>query len=112
MLKLTIAAVTFMAAFVLNGTPQANATEGEDGIVLREVASEVSGYCHIKYMAFKENTLGYPQPEFDPDDVVDFYGPCSFNPLAKDEIQRQIAAARRFSLDGEGDSGGGDGGGD
>lgn len=104
MLKLTVAFASLLA-LLIPLTAVVNVARGEEGIVLREVAGEIEGYCHTKYMAFKVETLGWPQPEFNPDDLVDFYGPCSFDPLSQEEIQNQRAQASRSLLsDGGADS--------
>lgn len=94
MLKLRVTLVSFIAVFALPFMVAVNGVSGEEGIVLREVAWEGKDYCHIKYMAFNTNTLGYSTPEFDPSDLVDFYGPCSFDPTSKEEIQKQLSQFR------------------
>lgn len=106
MLKLRMAVFSFIALFILPVTSGVNVARGEEeGIVLREVATAGQDYCHIKYMAFKEETLSSPEPEFNPGDVVDFYGPCSFNPRSDEEIRKQTADARRaLTEDGGNDS--------
>jgi len=104
MLKLTIALASVLALLIVPLTAGVKVARGEEGIVLREAAGELEGYCHTKYMAFKVETLGWDQPEFNPDDLVDFYGPCSFDPLSQEEIQNQRAEATRRSLGSDGDS--------
>jgi hypothetical protein len=52
-----------------------------------------SSYCHMKFPAIREQTLGTAHPvlkETDSGDIIDFYGPCSHDPLGKEEIQSQI----------------------
>jgi hypothetical protein len=104
MLKLMVTMVSFMALFILPITGVVNVARGEEGIVLREVAGAGQDYCHIKYMAFKVETLNWSEPEFNTDDLVDFYGACGFNPRSKEEIERQIADVRRGSSDGDNDA--------
>jgi len=106
MLKLTVTLASVLALLIVPLTAGVKVAEAEDGIVLREVAGEVEGYCHTKYMAFKVETLGWSQPELNPGDIVDFYGPCSFDPLSQEEIERQQAVARRALSDGDNDAGG------
>jgi hypothetical protein len=50
-------------------------------------------YCHLKFPAIDEKSLGTSQPmlkEPDPGNVVDFYGPCDHDPLGADEVKKQI----------------------
>jgi hypothetical protein len=50
-------------------------------------------YCHLKFPAIDEKTLGTERPmlqEPDPGNVIDFYGPCDHDPLGADEVQKQI----------------------
>ena len=49
--------------------------------------------CRLKFPAIREQTLGTAHPvlkETDSGDIIDFYGPCSHDPLGKDEIQSQV----------------------
>jgi hypothetical protein len=105
MLKLMITFVGLVALSILPVTVGVNLAVAEDGIVLKEVAMLGEEYCHIKYEAFKVGTLsfGNPEAEFDPDDIVDFYGSCDFNPRSKEEVQRQMADLWRSETDGSTD---------
>ncbi len=111
MLKLKAMLISIIALSSLPLMVGVNGVRGEEGteswkqkgIVSREVAVEGQDYCHIKYMAFNVNTLGYSTPEFEPGDLVDFYGSCSFDPTSKEEIQKQVAEARD-GLKGDGSS--------
>ncbi len=106
MLKLMISFASLVALFVLPAMVGGNMAIAEEGVVVREVAMGPD-YCHIKYEAFKVETLGNPEPEFNSDDLIDFYGSCSLNPRSKDEVQRQLADASREWM-AEGDSSGSD----
>ena len=75
----------------------------ENGIVMKQAAESDEGYCHIKYMAFTDQSLRSGNLEFNPSDVVDMYGPCNFDPHSQDEVRKQQAAAQRGQ---HGDSGG------
>ncbi len=51
------------------------------------------GYCHMKFPAILERTLGTTQPvlkDASSGDIIDFYGPCSHDPLGEDEIHEQL----------------------
>jgi len=78
------------------------------GIVKPGVISAVSlnraiTYCHLKFPAIEERTLASAKPELqDPKtgEIVDFYGPCNYDPVGYDEICRQKAQqAQRDSCD-------------
>lgn len=63
-----------------------------NGVILKEASTEGS-YCHMKFPAIHERTLGTDHPvlkEPDSGDIIDFYGPCSHDPLGKEEIHNQL----------------------
>ena len=68
---------------------------GENGIVMKQAAASDESYCHIKYMAFTDQSLRSGNLEFNPSDIVDMYGPCNFDPQSQDEVRKQQAAAQR-----------------
>ncbi len=108
--KVPFKPLAFSAMFALSLTAGVGQAKGDmtDGIVLKEVAVAGNNYCHIKYMAFTDSSLKSGDLEFDPSDVVDFYGPCNFNPKSPDEVHKQLAIlSDRESNSGGGDSGGG-----
>jgi hypothetical protein len=62
-----------------------------DGVLLKQESTPGS-YCHMKFPAIEERTLGTNRPQLkssDTGDVVDFYGPCDENPTGKDQIVAQ-----------------------
>ena len=65
---------------------------GAVGVISKDVATEGS-YCHMKFPAIEERTLGSNRPVLkDPSsgDIIDFSGSCNHDPLGKDEIQAQL----------------------
>ncbi len=78
-----------------------------DGIITR--SPDVSGQsCHLKFPAIREDTLHFERPQLkDPSegDIIDFYGPCNYDPLGKAEVKRQREDNRRYRnrFDGETD---------
>jgi len=107
MLKLSIKPLAVSALFAMSLTAAAIPAVADEipGVVLREPASEMTGYCHIKYMAFTEQSLSTGQLEFDSDNIVDRYGDCSFDPSSPEEVQNQLSMLRRGAY-GDGDSSG------
>ena len=70
---------------------------GAEGVISRGPASG-SNYCRLRFPAIREDTLFSSRPQLkDPSDgdIVDFYGPCDYDPLGKSEIMRQRADVRR-----------------
>jgi hypothetical protein len=70
---------------------------GAEGVISR-VPVAGSQYCRLRFPAIREETLFSSRPMLkDPGDgdIVDFYGPCDYDPLGKGEITRQRAELRR-----------------
>jgi hypothetical protein len=66
--------------------------------VIYKAAAASGNYCHLKFSAIRPNTLYWDRPVLrDPSDgdIIDFYGPCDYDPLSKEEILRQRAEERR-----------------
>jgi hypothetical protein len=60
--------------------------------IISKVPDSTGKYCHLKFPAIREETLSSTRPVLkDPKegDIVDFYGACDYDPLGKEEIQRQ-----------------------
>jgi hypothetical protein len=84
-------ATSFLAALLFTGTLGAlNNAIAEDGVISKDQFAG-TGYCHMKFPAIAQHTLGNDQPELSSKgDVIDFYGPCDTDPLGQDQIQDQI----------------------
>lgn len=70
---------------------------GAQGIIYKAEA-ESGNYCHLKFPAIRPDTLYSDRPVLrDPrdGDIIDFYGPCDYDPLGKEEVLRQRAEERR-----------------
>ena len=65
------------------------------------VPTETTDYCHLKFPAMREDTLSWQQPLLDPQagNIVDFYGPCDYNPVGSDEIRVQRRVLLRGNFD-------------
>jgi hypothetical protein len=60
--------------------------------IISKVPDSTGKFCHLKFPAMREDTLSWNRPVLkDPSegDIIDFYGPCDYDPLGKEEIQRQ-----------------------
>jgi len=85
-------ATSFLAALLFTGTLGAfNNAMAEDGILSKNQFTAAT-YCHEKFPAIRQRTLGNEEPtlkDSSTGDVIDFYGPCDENPLGQDQIQTQ-----------------------
>lgn len=65
------------------------AAEAEE-LVLKEPA-DASAYCHLKFPPMREETLSWAQPVLDENagNIIDFYGPCNYDPTGAAERARQ-----------------------
>jgi len=84
-----------------NGPAQA-----AEGVLMK---TEITpGYCHMQFPAIEDrndNGGGYLNPMLqsrNTTDVVDFYGPCDYDPTGKTEVQNQ-KIDRFLTTDDEGD---------
>ena len=57
-----------------------------DGILFKVDAG--NGYCHLKFAPTDENTLDRPVRLEDTTDIIDFYGPCDYDPKGAEEVHR------------------------
>ncbi len=76
----------------------ASAAEG----VLSKVAVPGTNYCHLKFPAIREDTLYWNRPVLKDrrnGDIIDFYGPCDYDPLGREAIQSQRAYYERERVD-------------
>jgi hypothetical protein len=63
------------------------------GSIVSKDAFADGSYCHMKFPAILERTLGTAQPvlkDASSGDIIDFYGPCSHDPVGKDEVHEQL----------------------
>jgi hypothetical protein len=70
---------------------------GAEGVISRVSVPE-SKYCRLRFPAIREDTLYSARPVLkDPSDgdIVDYYGPCDYDPAGKEEVARQKAELRR-----------------
>lgn len=85
-------ATSILAAVLFTGTLGAfNNARAADGILSKDELTS-DAYCHEKFPAIRQSTLGDDQPalkDSSTGDVIDFYGPCDENPVGKDQVQAQ-----------------------
>lgn len=65
---------------------------GQQGVIYKAPSTGTNNYCHLKFPAIREETLSGDRPvlqDAKSGEIIDFYGPCSFDPLGKDAVQGQ-----------------------
>ena len=74
------------------GVPAAAANE----LVETEVV-DLAGHCHMKFAPMNEAALSWDRPELNVDagKIVDFYGPCDYDPTGATEVRTQRAILPR-----------------
>jgi len=98
--RVSLVSIYFLtAAFVTTGFLWLDIAQlwGAEGVISR-VPGSGSNYCRLRFPAIREDTLFSSRPQLkDPSDgdIIDFYGPCDYDPLGKSEIARQRADVRR-----------------
>jgi hypothetical protein len=91
----TVLSVLFLAGAMGSSIASAEAVISKD-------AFAEGSYCHIKFPAIREETLGGPKPvlkDASSGDIIDFYGSCDHDPLGKDEVWAQLLEAHRRARD-------------
>ena len=67
--------------------------------IISKVADPSGNTCNLKFPAIREETLYWDRPVLkDPNDgdIIDFYGPCNYDPLGKESVARQRAQYQQF----------------
>ena len=70
---------------------------GAEGIISK-VPDSSGMYCNLKFPAIKEDTLTSNRPlsKIQAKTILStFYGPCDYDPLGKEEVQRQKGDIQR-----------------
>jgi len=78
----------FIAAIV----PQPSSAAAAATFVTKDALTDGS-YCHMKFPAIVEKTLGTAQPvlkDVSEGDIIDYYGSCAHDPLGRDEVRSQL----------------------
>jgi hypothetical protein len=94
---------SFLAALLFAGTLGAfNNARAADGILSKDELTS-DAYCHEKFPAIRQSTLGDDQPALknsSTGEVIDFYGPCDEKPLGQDQLQtQQLEDDRRWEME-------------
>lgn len=83
---------SILATLLLAGFVGASAMPAWGQSVLAKVRLGNSDYCHMKFPAIQEGTLSsdrHALKDAYTGDVIDFYGPCNYNPAGDREAWLQ-----------------------
>jgi len=63
------------------------------GVISAVALNKAATYCHLTFPAIKSETLGSDKPQLQGSggEIIDFYGPCTYDPLGVDEVCKQRA---------------------
>lgn len=65
--------------------------------VISKVPDPSGSFCHLKFPAIRDDTLFSDRPVLkgpSEGDIIDFYGPCNYEPLGTESIRNQRYAHR------------------
>ena len=95
-LSVLLAGVLGYIPIAASGQAQAPGPHQPKGVkpgVIGAVALNKEGsYCHLRFPAIRPSTLTSAKPTLKSaasDDIIDFYGSCSYDPVGKEEVLRQ-----------------------
>ena len=96
--NISLLSTVLLSSTLFWGVPFVGANE----LVETEVV-EFAGYCHMKFPPMSEATLSWDRPELsgDAEKMIDFYGPCDYDPTGAAEIRAQRSILLR-DLHGDG----------
>lgn len=87
-----------LGVLLLAATTVSGAVRSESEAIISKNVLVRGDYCHLKFPAIREETLGGSRPALKDaasGDLIDFYGPCDHDPAGKDEIQTQTREETR-----------------
>ena len=69
--------------------------------MISSVPTDITDYCHLKFPAMREDSLSWERPVLDSanGNIIDFYGPCDYDPTGLDEIRAQRRVLLRGNFD-------------
>ena len=82
----------------LLGFDQLPAQAQAQGILFKAQLGSTNA-CHLKFPAIREDTLGWNRPVLKSPhsgDIIDFYGPCDYDPTGKAAVRAQSTAYRLY----------------
>jgi hypothetical protein len=101
MKRIQLSLSLLLLAGVMGYTPLAIAASAQDphkpkgvkpGVIGAVALNKEGTYCHLRFPAIRPSTLASAKPQLKPartGDIVDFYGPCDYDPVGKEEVLKQ-----------------------
>ena len=101
MKRIQVSLSLLLLAGVMGYTPIAIAASAPDphkpkgvkpGVLSAVALNKEGSYCHLRFPAMRPSTLASAKPTLKPattGDIVDFYGPCDYDPVGKEEVLKQ-----------------------
>ncbi len=80
------------AAVWAQQVPAAKIKGVKPGVIEATALNKAGSFCHLKFPAIDPQTLSSSNPQLKPastGDIVDFYGPCDYDPLGWEEVCKQ-----------------------
>ena len=93
--NLTLAALFSVGLLGVSALPAAGADDG----ILYKVQAGDTNYCHLKFPAIRPDTLSWDRPVLQNPStgvIIDFYGPCNYDPTGEAAVQTQKQDQRRM----------------
>ncbi|HYT53635.1 MAG TPA: hypothetical protein VEQ38_02895 [Verrucomicrobiae bacterium] len=93
--RMTLRLTLVLTGAFLLGSPLVWAAEG----TISKVTDPSGSACNLKFPAIREETLYWDRPvlkDQNDGDIIDFYGPCNYDPLGKESVARQRAQYQLF----------------
>jgi hypothetical protein len=62
------------------------------GVLSATALNREGTYCHLRFPSMRPSTLTSAKPQLKPArtaDIVDFYGPCDYDPTGKEAVMKQ-----------------------
>jgi hypothetical protein len=91
----TLTAAAVLSLGVLSMT--SGQAKAQDGILYKVQAGDTN-YCHLKFPAIRPDTLHMDRPVLQSPStgaIIDFYGPCDYDPTGKAAVQSQKRELRQ-----------------
>jgi hypothetical protein len=95
--KVSLLCNLLLSSTLFWGVPSAEAEE----LISIVPADTTAAYCHLKFPTMRQDSLAWEQPVLDSSagSIVDFYGPCDYDPMGLDEIRVQRRVILRSNFD-------------
>ncbi len=80
------------AAALAQKVPAAKVEGVKAGVIEATALNKAGTFCHLKFPAIDPQTLSSSNPKLKPastGDIIDFYGPCDYDPVGWEEICKQ-----------------------